>query len=186
IATNCQVSFDGVLVEPDAVHCQLDSSNNVDVTLSFPHSQFSQLDLDFVVIKLLTPGHRMFFSLLGPAGETIAERLLSQSSTLVTIRLDNASPAATPPHPPPPPSFIGFVKLGIEHILTGYDHLLFLFALLLVARTFMSAFKVITCFTLAHSITLGVATFDLVHVSSRIVEPLIAATIVYVGAENVW
>jgi len=185
IATNLHVSFDGVLAEPDKFSCQLDSSNNVDVTLDIPHTQFSQLDLDFVVIKLLAPGHRMFLSLLGPAGETMAERLLSQSSTLVTIRLDNAAPATTTPLAPPP-SFIGFVKLGIEHILTGYDHLLFLFALLLVTRDFTSAFKVITCFTLAHSITLGVATFDLVQISSRIVEPLIAVTIVYVGAENVW
>ena len=186
IATNLQFNFDGVLAEPDNFSCQLDSSNNVDVTLNFPHAQLSQLDLDFVVIKLLTPGHRMFFSLLGPAGETIAERLLSQSSTLVTIRLDQAASAAgTAPHEPPP-SFAGFVKLGIEHILTGYDHLLFLFGLLLVTRNFMSALKVITCFTLAHSITLGVATFDLVQISSRIVEPLIAVTIVYVGAENVW
>ena len=74
----------------------------------------------------------------------------------------------------------------MEHILTGYDHLLFLFALLVVTRNFTSALKVITCFTLAHSITLGVAAFDLVQISSRIVEPLIAVTIVYVGVENIW
>jgi hypothetical protein len=74
----------------------------------------------------------------------------------------------------------------VEHILTGYDHLLFLFALLIVTRNFMSALQVITCFTVAHSITLGVAAFDLVQVSSRIIEPLIAVTILYVGVENVW
>ena len=187
IATNCQVRFDGVIIDPSDLSAQLDSSNNVDVSLIFPNPQFKQLEMDFGVIRRLNPGHRMFFSLLGPAGEAIAERLLSQSSTLVLVQFDTETHATAPATShAPPPSFAGFVKLGVEHILTGYDHLLFLFALLIVTRNFMSALKVITCFTLAHSITLGVATFDLVQVSSRIIEPLIAVTIVYVGAENVW
>jgi hypothetical protein len=63
---------------------------------------------------------------------------------------------------------------------------LFLFALLVVTRNFGAAVKIITCFTLAHSITLGAATLDLVRMPGRLVEPLIAATIVYVGVENVW
>ena len=185
IATNCLLRFDDVPFQPTDLRCELDSNNNVDVHLSFPKPQFKQLEMDFLVIRRLTPGHRMFLSLMGPAGETIAERLLSQNSTLVTIQLDTNAPAPATAHAPPP-SFIVFVKLGVEHILTGYDHLLFLFALLIVTRNFMSALKVITCFTLAHSITLGVATFDLVQISSRIVEPLIAVTIFYVGVENVW
>jgi hydrogenase/urease accessory protein HupE len=113
--------------------------------------------------------------------------LLSRNSTLVVVQFDTAAaPATTTPSPSALPSFAGFLKLGVEHILTGYDHLLFLFALLIVTRNFMSALQVITCFTLAHSITLGVAAFDLVQVSSRIVEPLIAVTIIYVGVENIW
>ncbi len=187
IATNCQVRFDGVPVEPGEIHCQLDSSNNVDVTLSFPNPQFRELTLDFPVLRLLTPGHRMFFSLLDPTGLTIAERLLSRNSTLVVVQFDTEASATTAtPSPTALPSFGGFLKLGVEHILTGYDHLLFLFALLIVTRNLMSALQVITCFTVAHSITLGVAAFDLVQVSSRIVEPLIAVTIIYVGLENIW
>src|SRR5436190_18408491 len=82
-------------------------------------------------------------------------------------------------------TFLSFLFLGIEHILTGYDHLLFLFALLLVTRQFVSAVKIITCFTIAHSITLAVATFNWVTIPSRVVEPLIAATIIYVAVENI-
>jgi hydrogenase/urease accessory protein HupE len=187
ITTNCQTRFDGVPVEPGDIHCQLDSSNNVDVTLSFPNPQFKELELDFSVIRLLTPGHRMFFSLRDPTGQTIAERLLNKDSTLVVVQIDSeTTTATTAPSPAHPPSFAAFLKLGVEHILTGYDHLLFLFALLIVTRNFMSALQVITCFTVAHSITLGVAAFDLVQVSSRIIEPLIAVTILYVGVENVW
>jgi hydrogenase/urease accessory protein HupE len=74
--------------------------------------------------------------------------------------------------------------LGIEHIWTGYDHVLFLLALLIVTQRIASAVTIITCFTLAHSITLAVATLDLVQMPGRLVEPLIALSIVYVGVEN--
>ena len=187
IATNCPVRFDGVLVQPTEVRCDLDTLNNVELFLSCPNPQFKKLEMDFLIIRQLTPGHRMFLTFQNPEGETIAERLLSQSSTLVTIQLDATAQtsSAAALNNSPPPTFAGFLKLGVEHILTGYDHLLFLFALLVVTRDFKSAIKVITCFTIAHSITLGVATFDLLHVSSRIVEPLIAVTIIYVGLENI-
>jgi hydrogenase/urease accessory protein HupE len=81
-------------------------------------------------------------------------------------------------------SFANFLSLGVKHILTGYDHLLFLFGLLLVARGFFSSLGIITSFTIAHSITLAVATLEVVQIPSRIVEPLIAASIVFVGIEN--
>jgi hydrogenase/urease accessory protein HupE len=81
-------------------------------------------------------------------------------------------------------SFANFLSLGVRHILTGYDHLLFLLGLLLVARGFFAALNIITSFTIAHSITLAVATLHVVQIPSRIVEPLIAASIVFVGVEN--
>jgi hydrogenase/urease accessory protein HupE len=188
LATNCQVRFDDTTAKLLNVRCQLDSSNNVDLFFSCELPSFKRLDMSFEVIRLLTPGHRMFFTLLTPSEETVAERLLSQNTVSVSIDMDASAlePAPTPKAETAPPTFVGFLKLGIEHILTGYDHLLFLFALLVVTRDFKSAIKVITCFTIAHSITLGVATFDLVQISSRIVEPLIAASIVYVGIENIW
>ena len=74
--------------------------------------------------------------------------------------------------------------MGVEHILTGYDHLIFLFGLLIAMSQFRATLWVITCFTLAHSATLALAAFDLVRIPDGIVEPLIAATIIYVGAEN--
>jgi hydrogenase/urease accessory protein HupE len=78
----------------------------------------------------------------------------------------------------------GFFLMGVEHILTGYDHLIFLLGLLIATSQFRPTIGVITCFTLAHSATLALAAFDLVRVPDGIVEPLIAATIIYVGAEN--
>ena len=77
-----------------------------------------------------------------------------------------------------------FFLLGVEHILTGYDHLLFLAALLLRGGRLVSLLKIITAFTLAHSITLALAVLGLVTISDRLVESVIAASIVWVATEN--
>ncbi len=108
---------------------------------------------------------------------------MSRDAPSLRIQLGAAGTAAETEKAPG--SFAGFLKLGIQHIGTGYDHLLFLFGLLIVARGFKSSLLVITCFTIAHSVTLAVATFNLVHLSSKITEPLIALSIVYVGVENI-
>ncbi len=77
-----------------------------------------------------------------------------------------------------------FLLLGVHHILTGYDHLLFLAALLLRGGRLTSLLKIITAFTLAHSITLALAVLGFVTIPDRLVEPVIAASIVWVAAEN--
>ena len=78
-----------------------------------------------------------------------------------------------------------YLALGIEHILTGLDHLLFVLALLLLTKGTWRLVKTVTAFTLAHSITLGLATLGIVHVPSRPVEAVIALSIVFVAAEIV-
>jgi hydrogenase/urease accessory protein HupE len=79
-----------------------------------------------------------------------------------------------------------FLLLGIEHIFTGYDHIAFLLGLLLLGGTFRELVKVVTAFTVAHSITLALATLEVVRIGPRVIEPLIAASIVYVAVENLW
>jgi hypothetical protein len=83
------------------------------------------------------------------------------------------------------PGFPRFVELGLEHILLGWDHVLFLIILLLGARGLREVLELATAFTVAHSVTLGLAIFGVVNVPGAIVEPLIAASIVYVAIENV-
>ncbi|MDB5291672.1 MAG: hypothetical protein JWL69_2913 [Phycisphaerales bacterium] len=75
---------------------------------------------------------------------------------------------------------------GVHHILTGYDHLLFISALVLAATTLWDLVKVVTAFTLAHTLTLTLAALNLVHLSERVVEPLIAGSIVFVAMQNVF
>jgi hypothetical protein len=86
---------------------------------------------------------------------------------------------------PSPVGMSGFIRLGIGHILTGYDHLLFLFALLVGATNFWRVLGIASMFTLAHSITLSLAVLGLVHAPASVVEPLIALSIIWVAVENV-
>ena len=78
-----------------------------------------------------------------------------------------------------------FLRGGIHHVLTGYDHLLFAAALVLALRSFWEIFKIIGLFTLAHSITVGLSAYQIVHVPASVVEPLIAGSIVFVALENI-
>jgi hydrogenase/urease accessory protein HupE len=79
-----------------------------------------------------------------------------------------------------------FALLGIEHILTGYDHILFLISLLLVSDRFSAIVKIVTAFTVSHSVTLSLAVLNIVSLPSQWVECAIALTIVYVAGENLW
>lgn len=77
-----------------------------------------------------------------------------------------------------------FLTMGIEHIAHGADHLLFLVALLLGARGLRNVMALAAAFTVAHSVTLGLAAFGWVAMPAQIVEPLIALSIAYVAADN--
>jgi hydrogenase/urease accessory protein HupE len=83
-------------------------------------------------------------------------------------------------------SWFSFFKLGTLHILTGYDHLLFLLALLLRKQTFKQYAAIVTSFTIAHSITLSLAVLGWITLPSRFVEAVIAFSICYVAAENIF
>jgi len=77
-----------------------------------------------------------------------------------------------------------FLPAGIHHILIGPDHLLFLIGLLLLGGTIRQLAMIVTSFTIAHSITLSLAALNIVSPPARIIEPAIALSIVYVGADN--
>jgi len=84
------------------------------------------------------------------------------------------------------PTIRAYTAHGIAHILTGFDHLLFVSALVLAAASFWDMVKVVTAFTLAHTITLALSVLNVVTLSSRIVEPMIAASIVFVAIQNIF
>jgi hypothetical protein len=83
------------------------------------------------------------------------------------------------------PHFTRFIEKGVEHIVLGWDHVVFLIILLLGARSLRDVLELATAFTLAHSITLALAILGVVNLPGEIVEPLIAASIVYVAVLQV-
>ena len=78
-----------------------------------------------------------------------------------------------------------FIPAGVHHILIGPDHLLFLVGLLLLGGSIRQLLIVVTSFTIAHSITLSLAALNIVTPPARLIEPAIALSIVYVGADNI-
>ncbi len=79
-----------------------------------------------------------------------------------------------------------FVFEGVHHIFIGPDHILFIIGLLLLGGTLRQLLKIVTAFTLAHSVTLALATLGILNPSARVIEPLIALSIVFVGLHAIF
>jgi hypothetical protein len=97
-----------------------------------------------------------------------------------------ALPAAADASPLQGTSLLGYLHLGVEHIVTGYDHLAFVFALLLLGSSLGAVAKVVTGFTVAHSLTLALAVLGVLRPERTAIEALIGLSIALVAAENVW
>jgi hydrogenase/urease accessory protein HupE len=108
-------------------------------------------------------------------GDNAPQALLDAANAIVTLSA-------------PAPSLLStlerYLVTGIEHIFLGYDHIAFLVAVVLWARRLVPVIKIVTAFTVAHSITLSLATLNVLAIPGTIVEPAIAASIVYVAMEN--
>lgn len=175
------VSVAGRTVDKRVIGIELDASNSIHFKFSFPKSAGETFTFQSNLIGRLARGHRQYLELLDGAGNMIGSQLLEAASN--SYKPPAALLAATTEKPH---SFWQFFRLGIEHILTGFDHLAFLLALLLAGNRLREAAMIITSFTLAHSITLALATFNVVNLPAGIVEPMIAVSIVYVGLENIF
>jgi HupE / UreJ protein len=131
-----------------------------------------RLDLEEDWTDFLGPHYRTIATIGTPRGG--AEYVLGEESRRASVDFGAQVPSG----------FLGFVRLGVEHILTGYDHLLFLLALLIGATSFWRVLGIVTAFTLAHSITLSLAALGFVHAQGAVVEPMIAASIMWVAVGN--
>ena len=134
----------------------------------------------------------------GLTGGTIHIAGLSTTMTDVLVRLERLDGTTQVTRlTPAAPSFevaaaakaLGVARtytvLGVEHILSGIDHLLFVLALLIITRGGWKLVKTVTAFTASHSITLTLATLGYIHVPQRPVEAIIALSIVFVASEIV-
>jgi hydrogenase/urease accessory protein HupE len=181
-AREVSLSLDELRAIPDQPIAKRKDGRNIDILLRFERTNATRARLASKLFERLPSGHREFVTVRTTSGTSLGEAMLSAKENSVQIDLPpiaSSTVSARGDH-----SFLAFLMLGVEHILTGYDHLLFLFALLVVCRDLRSILTVISCFTIAHSITLALSTLDVVRLPARIVEPLIAASIAYVGFEN--
>lgn len=190
---------------PAAISAESDGGIIVQMSYACPHGReivyHSRAMLDF------DRAARQSVQLMrGAAADEIAILDAARNSAALTAP---APPVATPPPPGPsvattivpqprevasdtmlvpPPSRLAiawrYLELGVEHIFLGFDHIAFLAAVLLWARRLGALVKIVTAFTIAHSVTLSLAALGIVHVPSSIIEPAIAASIVVVALEN--
>ena len=77
-----------------------------------------------------------------------------------------------------------FIPSGTHHILIGPDHILFLIGLLLLGGSWLALVRIVTAFTIGHSVTLSLAALNILSPPASIIEPAIALSIVFVGADN--
>lgn len=141
-----------------------------------PSTRALQLRSD--VLLDLAPTH-LHFARFRVAGQPSVERVLSDAEPTWTIGDIGAHAAIGE-------SLGDFLLLGIDHILTGYDHLVFLLGLLLFGGTLRDVVRIVTGFTVAHSLTLALAVFGVLRPERAPIEALIGLSIVLVAAENLW
>lgn len=149
-----------------------DNVIRLDVQYTFDH-EVEKIQVLSTLDAITQENHRLLLTF--GEGDDTYQAVLDRSGPSVTIDTNGQTVFEV---------FAQYLLLGIEHIFTGYDHLAFLVGLLLITTTLPSLIKVVTSFTVAHSITLALATFDLVSVPSRVIESLIALSIAYIAIEN--
>lgn len=120
----------------------------------------------------------LHFARVSDPDEGILERVLVPTEPSWSLAPGTEESAGT--------AFGGYVLLGIEHILAGWDHLAFVAALLLLSHSLREVATLVTSFTIAHSITLALAVLGVLRPEAAAVEILIGFSIALVAAENGW
>jgi HupE / UreJ protein len=155
------------------------------------NADIEQLGIRYSMMDGIDPSHRGLLTLT--AGDAAQTAVLDAGSAQTAFAVFAPSKWR---------SFAGYLQAGVWHILSGIDHLLFLLSLLLpavlcrrggqwepvaqVRPAFINILKVVTAFTLAHSITLTLAAFDVVRLPSRLTESVIAASIIVAALNNIF
>jgi len=129
----------------------------------------------------VAPSH-LHFARARLDGSRMMDRVLSDGERAWPLTVASAT---TRPEPSGT-SLAGYLALGMGHIWTGYDHMAFLLALLLIGTSWLEVAEVVTGFTVGHSITLAVAVLGYVRPERAPIEALIGLSIALVAAENVW
>lgn len=163
---------DKIRLSADGQPCRVTNARGweLDFTCAAPPAELSIRD---DLADLLGEQHHVVGMASWPGGSLSFDLSASQREARLSL-IAPASPAGA----------ADFFLLGVEHIVTGYDHLLFLLMLVVCGGRWLQLLKIVTAFTVAHSITLGAAALSLVSVPPSLVEAIIALSIAYVAFEN--
>jgi hypothetical protein len=168
---------------PDQITARRKDAQNVEVLLLFQRRNSGGVRVVSTLFERLPLGHRQFLSVQTTKGANLGQGLLSAKENSLDIELP-AAPVDTLASARNDASF-ALLKLGVEHIWLGVDHLLFVFGLLTLVQSRWMLLKTITAFTVAHSITLGLATFGYAHLPGTLLNAAIALSILILGVEIV-
>jgi HupE / UreJ protein len=153
--------------------CQLEAPDGVRLSATFrcPHED-EPVEIRLGFVARMLPGHvHVARALVGGSAEELVVDARHEAFR-VEVRSSSWARAAR------------FVRVGFEHIFSGWDHVAFLLGLLLASGRLRDVMRVVTSFTVGHAATLALATFGVVAPPAALIEPLIAASVVYVGVEN--
>ena len=157
---------------------RIESADGLLITAKYACSHApAQLVIDVGFLENLSFTHRHLAEI--KIGTRVEERVAIPANHVIDVDV-----AAAPGEKINRSVFAPLFKMGIEHILTGYDHLMFLFGLVLIGGRTRSLIALVTAFTIAHSISLALATLGIFSPSPIFIEPAIALSIAYVGVEN--
>jgi hypothetical protein len=139
------------------------------------------------VLLDVAPSHMHFARVrFSDKPDAIREQVLTEASPEFRLRQSDRAHSQPASEAEIGSRLVDYLELGIDHILTGWDHLAFVFGLLLLASRFGEVARLITGFTLAHSLTLGLAVQGLVHPRAAAVEAMIAFSVALVAIEKGW
>jgi len=163
---------------PNQTTARRKDAQNIEISLHFQRPNSGQVRLVSTLIERLPLGHRQFLSVQTTSGANLGQVMLSAKQNSLQIDLPVYSVASNKSY-----SFFAFLKLGVEHIWLGVDHLLFVFGLLLLVKSRWMLLKTVTAFTVAHSITLALATLGYAHLPGPPLNAAIALSILILGVE---
>jgi hydrogenase/urease accessory protein HupE len=168
---------------PDQITARRKDTQNIEVSLLFQRGNSGEVRVVSTLFERLPLGHRQFLSVQTTTGVNLGQVLLSAKENSLDIQLP--APAVSTVASTRNDASLAFLKLGVEHIWLGADHLLFVFGLLILVQSRWMLLKTITAFTVAHSITLGLATFGYAHLPGPLLNAAIALSILILGVEIV-
>ncbi len=163
----------------ETVRCVRDAAGNLFVAFTFqkfPVAEDADLGVTFDLFDRFGESYKMLVKILSPRG---ASQFIAIGDAPTVRRPAEGEPRLGR-------QIAAFLRLGVEHIFIGVDHILFLLALLIPGGSLWKFFKIVSAFTVAHSLTLLAAALGWVALPERLVESAIALSIVYVAAENLF